>query len=111
MEMYAKPPVMFHPIHLTASVPASSIISMVNIKTNNGVNAVSLLTLPGQSVRVHYRKSCCSKSSGEELIMAINHASNVSAQSVMGFCYYCYFKACYFAGLFRRAKIKPLSCV
>ena len=43
--------------------------------------------------------------------MAINHASNVFTKSVMGFCYYCYFKACYFAGLFRRVKTKPLSCV
>ena len=25
--------------------------------------------------------------------------------------YFSYFKACYFAGLFRRVKIKPLSCV
>ena len=43
--------------------------------------------------------------------MAINHASDIAAKSVMGFCYYCYFKACYFAGLFRRAKIKHLSFV
>ena len=36
--------------------------------------------------------------------MAINNISNM--QSVMGFSYYYYFKACFFAGLFRRA-IKP----
>ena len=41
--------------------------------------------------------------------MAVNHASDISHKSVMGFCYYCYFKACYFAGLFRRAIIPPLS--
>ena len=84
---------------------------MINIKTNNEVNDGLLLTLLEQSARVHNKKSCCSKSSGKELIMAINHASNISAKPVMGFCYYCYFKACYFAGLFRRAKIKPLSYV
>ena len=43
--------------------------------------------------------------------MAINNASNLNHKSVMGFSYYCYFKACFFAGLFRRAKIKPLSLV
>jgi len=84
---------------------------MDNIKTIRGANAVLLLTLPEQSVRVHNKKSCCSKSSGKELVMAINHASNIFTKSVMGFCYYCYFKACYFAGLFRRVKTKPLSCV
>jgi len=82
---------------------------MDNIKTNNGANAVLLLTLLEQSARVHNKKSCCGKSGGKELIMAINSASNVSAKSVMGFCYYCYFKACYFAGLFRHTKINPLS--
>ena len=82
---------------------------MIYIKTNNGVNAVLLLTLLYQSARVHNKKSCCSKSSGKELVMAINHASNIFTKSVMGFCYYCYFKACYFAGLFRRAKVKLLS--
>ena len=39
--------------------------------------------------------------------MAINHASNICVKSVMGFSFYCYFKAGYFAGLFRRA-IKPI---
>ena len=82
---------------------------MVNIKTNNGVNAVFLLTLPEQSARVHNKKSCCSKSSGKELIMAINNASNLNLKSVMGFCYYCYFKACYFAGPFRRTIMELLS--
>ena len=43
--------------------------------------------------------------------MAINHASDISVKSVMGFSYYSYFKACYFAGLFRGAKIKRLSLV
>ena len=81
------------------------------IKTNNDVNADLLLTLPEQSAKVHNKKSCCSKSSGKELIMAINHASNIFTKSVMGFCYYCYFKACYFAGLFRRAIIPILSLV
>ena len=32
--------------------------------------------------------------------------SNRNMQSVMGFSFYCYFKACFFAGLFRHA-IKP----
>ena len=43
--------------------------------------------------------------------MAMNHTSNTAPASVMGFFYYCYFKACYFAGLFRRVKIKPLSYI
>ena len=43
--------------------------------------------------------------------MAIINASNRIAKSMMGFSYFSYFKACYFAGLFRRAKIKPLSLV
>jgi hypothetical protein len=37
--------------------------------------------------------------------MAQNNTSNM--QSVMGFSYYSYFKACFFAGLFCRA-VKPL---
>ena len=41
--------------------------------------------------------------------MAINNASNLNLKSVMGFSYYCYFKACFFAGLFRRAIIPSLS--
>ena len=41
----------------------------------------------------------------------MNRTATGTAQPVMGFCYYCYFKACYFAGLFRRVKTKPLSCV
>ena len=79
------------------------------IKTNNDVNADLLLTLPEQSAKVHNKKSCCSKSSGKELIMAKGNASNMINKSVMGFSYYSYFKACYFAGLFRRAIIPPLS--
>ena len=44
--------------------------------------------------------------------MAANHAINISDKSMLGFSYYySYFKACYFAGLFRRAKIKRLSLV
>ena len=39
--------------------------------------------------------------------MAKNNAYNETVKSVMGFSYYCYFKACFFAGLFRRAA-KPL---
>jgi len=40
--------------------------------------------------------------------MAMRNASH-NKKSLMGFCYYCYFKACYFAGLFRRALIPILS--
>ena len=40
--------------------------------------------------------------------MAIGNAYNINVKSVMGFSYYRYFKACFFAGLFRRA-VKPLS--
>ena len=46
---------------------------------------------------------------GKELIMAMNNTSNRINKSVMGFCYYCYFKACFFAGLFCRAIKPPLS--
>ena len=38
----------------------------------------------------------------------MNRTATGTAQPVMGFCYYCYFKACYFAGLFRRAVIPYL---
>ena len=41
--------------------------------------------------------------------MAMKSTDNRRERSVMGFSYFCYFKACYFAGLFRRAIIKPLS--
>jgi len=81
------------------------------IKTNHGVNGVLPLTLPERSAKVHNKKSCCSKRSGKELIMTMGNASNMIHKSVMGFSYYSYFKACYFAGLFRRAKIKRLSLV
>jgi len=40
--------------------------------------------------------------------MMINHASTGNIKSMMGFCYECYFKACYFAGLFRRVVIPYL---
>ena len=82
---------------------------MKYIKTINCVNDVWLLTLPEQSGKVQNKKSCCSKSGGKELVMANNRASNIFNKSVMGFSYYCYFKACYFAGLFRRAIIPLLS--
>ena len=39
--------------------------------------------------------------------MTMNNASNRTTKSVMGFAYYAYFMACFFAGLFRRA-IKPI---
>ena len=41
--------------------------------------------------------------------MAMNNTSNRTNKSVMGFCYFGYFKACFFAGLFRRAIKLPLS--
>ena len=41
--------------------------------------------------------------------MAMNCTSDKNTKSVMGFSYYCYFKACYFAGLFRRTPIRYLS--
>ena len=47
------------------------------------------------------------RGSGKELIMAINNTSKLNLQPMMGFYFYFYFKACFFAGLFRRA-IKPL---
>ena len=41
--------------------------------------------------------------------MAMKHTESRTAESVMGFFWYSYFKACYFAGLFRRAMIPYLS--
>ena len=41
--------------------------------------------------------------------MAMNRIDNLIAKTMIGFCYYGYFKACYFAGLFRRAIIPSLS--
>ena len=41
--------------------------------------------------------------------MAINNTSNLNLKSVTGFSYFTYFKACFFAGLFRRAYPSPLS--
>ena len=35
--------------------------------------------------------------------------SNLNLKSVMGFSFYTYFKACFFAGLFCHAKIPSLS--
>jgi len=83
---------------------------MVIIKTICGTNGLFPLTSPEESARVQIKKSCCPESSGKEPVM-MNRTATGTAQSVMGFCYYCYFKACYFAGLFRRAKIKPLSSI
>ena len=40
--------------------------------------------------------------------MAASKACSKLNQPVMGLCYYCYFKACYFAGLYRRAHLFPL---
>lgn len=41
--------------------------------------------------------------------MAINNTSNMHLQSVMGFSFYSYFKACFFAGLFFRSLKSSLS--
>ena len=41
--------------------------------------------------------------------MAMNAVNKLNLQSVMGFSYYAYFKACFFAGLFRRSIKPPLS--
>ena len=43
--------------------------------------------------------------------MAISNTSNFIFMSVMGFSYFSYFKACFFAGLFRRSLIPILSGV
>jgi hypothetical protein len=48
-------------------------------------------------------KDGCLAGSGKGLIMAV---SMLNMQPMMGFYYYFYFMACYFAGLFCRA-IKP----
>ena len=42
--------------------------------------------------------------------MAMRNTSNLNIKSVMGSYFYFYFKACFFAGLFRRA-IKPILSV
>ena len=41
--------------------------------------------------------------------MTMGNASNQTKKSLMGFSYFSFFKACYFAGLFRRALIPILS--
>ncbi len=41
--------------------------------------------------------------------MAMNAISNLNFRSVMGSSYYFYFKACFFAGLFRRSITPSLS--
>ena len=41
--------------------------------------------------------------------MAKNNAYNETVKSMTGFCYFTYFKACFFAGLFRRAEKTLLS--
>ena len=41
--------------------------------------------------------------------MAMHTVSNLNLKSVMGFYFFSYFKACFFAGLFRRAFLSPLS--
>ena len=66
-----------------------------------------ILTLPKQSAKVFSKKIAAEKGGGKELIMAMNTTSNRTTKSVMGFSYYFYFQACYFAGLYRRA-IKPI---
>ena len=43
--------------------------------------------------------------------MAMGNASHQIKKSLMGFSYYSFFKACYFAGLFRRAVIPYLPDV
>ena len=84
---------------------------MVIIETNNVVNAVLVLTLLEQSGKVHHKKSLLQeRCSGKESIMAMNNVLNRDTKSVMGSYFYFYFKACYFAGLFRRAAKPLLSC-
>ena len=41
--------------------------------------------------------------------MAMDRISNLNTKSMLGFCYFGFFKACFVVGLFRRAKIVPLS--
>ena len=56
------------------------------------------LTLPRQGAKVLVnicRKHC----GGKELIMTVKNPTNLT-KSVMGFCYFYFFKACFFAGLF-----------
>lgn len=85
---------------------------MVMIKTNHGANGHELLTSQEGSAKVHNKKSCCTESSGKEPVMTVNRVSNLNSRPMMGFCYYYYyFKACFFAGLFRRSAMKPLSDV
>ena len=38
-----------------------------------------------------------------------NNSSVLNCKSVVGFYFFSYFKACYFAGLYRRAMNSPLS--
>ena len=65
-----------------------------------------ILTLPKQSAKVFSKKIAAENVGGKELIMAMNITSIMNILPVVGFSYYFYFKACFFAGRFCHA-IKP----
>ena len=58
---------------------------------------------------VYIKNTCRHLSGRKELIMANINISNLNLKSVMGFYFYTYFKACFFAGLFCRATKPSLS--
>ena len=66
-----------------------------------------ILTLPKQSAKVFSKKIAAEKGGGKELIMAMNITSIMNILPVVGFSYYFYFKACFFAGRICHT-IKPL---
>ena len=66
-----------------------------------------MLTLLKQSAKVFSKKIAAENGGRKEFIMAINNVSNPNSKSVMGFSYYFYFKACFFAGRICHT-IKPL---
>ena len=68
-----------------------------------------ILTLPKQSAKVFSKKIAAEKGGGKELIMAMNITSIMNILPVVGFSYYFYFKACFFAGRFCHAIKPPLS--
>ena len=79
-----------------------------NFRTTEAVLwQVLRLTSQNESAMVLTTTTCCTGCGGKEPIMTMQNISDLNTKSMMGFCYFGYFKACFFAGLFYRAK-KPI---
>ena len=89
------------------------VVLIVGATSGIGAAAAALFAEEGAQVVVTGRREDKGQAVVDELISKGGKADyyklDCFTKSVMGFCYYCYVKACYFAGLFRRAIIPPLS--